>query len=137
MGTEELAAVLDALRAAVLAVYRADGTAYMSPVWYRVANGSVEIVVAEGDLKLERLRSDPRCIFMAFEIEPPFRGVRIEAQAQLSWGDVDERRHVIASRYLGQADARRYVEQRTKPGTLVRLSLDSARTWDLGAILPS
>ena len=137
MTAEELTALLDALPAAVLAVYRADGTAYMSPVWYRVANGSVDIVVADGDLKIERLRSDPRCLFMAFETEPPFRGVRIESEAQLSSADVQETRLAIASRYLGEADGERYVEQRTKSGTVVRLSLVSARTWDLRAILPS
>ena len=42
----------------------------------------------------------------------------------------------ISSRYLGEEGGRRYVEQRTKPGIVVRLPLAAARTWDLSAILP-
>lgn len=41
--------------AAVLVVYRADGSALTSPVWFRADDDAVEIVIAEGDAKLERL----------------------------------------------------------------------------------
>jgi hypothetical protein len=73
---------------------------------------------------------------MAFETTRPFRDLRIESDATLSDADVREARLVIASRYLGEADGRRYVEQRTKPGVVVRLPLPGARTWDLRSILP-
>jgi Pyridoxamine 5'-phosphate oxidase len=120
--------LLDALPAAVLAVYRANGTAYMSPVWHRPTDGFVEIVVAENDPKATSLRTDPRCVFMAFETVPPFRGLRIEASAQLSSAHVGDSRLAIASRYLGEAHGRRYVQERTKPGLIVRLPLARART---------
>ena len=74
---------------------------------------------------------------MAFETAPPFRGLRIEADATLVPDGVREARLAIASRHLGAEDGRRYVEQRTKPGVVVRLPLSAARTWDLRAILPS
>ena len=129
--------LLQAPLPAVLAVYRADRSILMSPVWFRADDTSVEIVIAEGDPKLERLRVDSRCVFLGFENMPPFRGLRIEADARLSSDGVDEARLAIASRYLGADDGRRYVQQRTKPGVVVRLPLASARTWDLRAILPS
>lgn len=128
---------MDAPSAAVLAVYRADGTVLMSPVWFRAIDESVEIVIAEGDPKLERLRADPRCVFMAFENAPPFRGMRIEADATLTSDGVREVRLAVASRYLGAESGHRYVEQRTKPGVVVRIPLTAARTWDLSAILPT
>lgn len=128
--------LLDAPVAAVLVVYRADGSALTSPVWFRADDEAVEIVIAEGDAKLGRLRADPRCVFMAFEIVPPFRGLRIEGNAKLSEEGVRGARLSIASRYLGEADGRRYVDQRTKLGFLVRLPLAEARSWDLGSILP-
>lgn len=137
MDADETRALLDAPSAAVLAVYRADGSNLMSPVWFRAVDDAVEIVIAEGDAKLERLRADPQCVFMAFETAPPFRGLRIEAAATLSSDGVRETRLAIASRYLGSEDGRRYVEQRTKPGVVVRLPLANARTWDLSGILPS
>ena len=128
-------ALLERSSAAVLAVYRADGTVLMSPVWFRVADDRIEVVIAEGDAKFARLHVDPRCIFMAFETTPPFRGLRIEAEATLTSDDVPEARLAIASRYLGPDDGQRFVEQRTKPGVVARLPLSAARTWDLSGIL--
>jgi Pyridoxamine 5'-phosphate oxidase len=128
--------LLDAAAAAVLLVYRADGSALTSPVWFRADSDAVEIVIAEGDAKLARLRADPRCVFMAFETAPPFRGLRIEGIATLSDEGLREARLEIASRYLGEAEGRRYVEQRTKPGLVVRLPLADARSWDLRSTLP-
>jgi hypothetical protein len=109
----------------------------MSPVWFRAVDEWIEIVVAEGDAKLERLRADPRCVFLAFETTAPFGGIRVEHAAALSERDVREARLGIASRYLGADDGRRYTEQRTKPGVVVRLPLSAARSWDLRDILPS
>lgn len=129
-------AVLGAASAAVLAVYRPDGEIVMSPVWFRVEGDWVEIVVAEGDAKLEHLRNDARCVFIAFETVPPFAGVRIRTDAILSADSVRDARLAIASRYLGSDAGERYVEQRTKPGVVVRLPLAAARSWDLREILP-
>jgi len=130
-------ALLEAPSAAVLACYRADGTVLMSPVWFRADEEWIEIVIAEGDAKLDRLRADPRCAFMAFETTPPFRGLRVEARAELSADRVREARLGIATRYLGAQKGQQYVERRTKPGVVVRLPLSSARTWDLQPILPT
>jgi hypothetical protein len=130
-------ALLKAPSAAVLAVYRADGTVLMSPVWFRTVDEWVEVVIAEGDAKLERLRVDPRCVFMAFETVVPFRGLRIQADARLVTDGVREARLAIARRYLGTDDGQRWVDQHTKPGTIVWLPLSAARTWYLGPILPT
>lgn len=123
--------------AATLAVYREEGSILTSPVWFRATDAWIEVVVAEGDAKLTRLRADPRCVFLAFETAPPFRGLRIEAMASLSDDGVRDARLEIASRYLGEPDGRRYVEQRTKPGTVVRVPLAQARMWDLRNLLPT
>lgn len=130
------AALLDAPLAATLTVYRSDGSILTSPVWFRAVGDSIELVVAEGDPKLARLGADPRCVFMAFETDPPFGGVRIVADAELATDGVAEARLAIASRYLGAEIGRRYVAERTKPGVIVRLPLASASTWDLASILP-
>ena len=135
MSSKKFRELFDAPTAAVLVVYRADGSALTSPVWFRTGDVAVEIVIAEGDGKLARLRADPRCVFLAFETTPPFRGLRIEGNATLSAEGVREARLEISSRYLGEAVGRRYVEQRTKPGVVVRLPLAGARRWDLRSIL--
>lgn len=128
---------LTTVTAATLAMARADGTILTSPVWFRTAGEWLDVVIADGDPKLARLSVDARCVFLAFETAPPFSGLRISGEATLEANGVREARLEIATRYLGAADARRYVEQRTKPGILVRLPLRSARTWDLRAMLPA
>lgn len=133
---QDLQALLDAPSAAVLGVYRADGTILISPVWFRAVGEWIEMVVAEGDAKLERLRADPRCVFMAFATTPPFAGIRISADAALSPDGARDARLAIASRYLGAKAGARYVDQRTRPGIVVRLPRSACHSWDLRSMLP-
>ncbi|MBA3688890.1 MAG: pyridoxamine 5'-phosphate oxidase family protein [Chloroflexi bacterium] len=70
----EMQSLLDAPSPAVLTLYRADGEALVSPVWFRLYEGFFEVVVAATDHKLEHLRRDPRCVLLVFETVAPFPG---------------------------------------------------------------
>jgi PPOX class probable F420-dependent enzyme len=130
--------LLEAPSPAVLTTYRKDGSALVRPVWFRWNPPAFEIVIAEGDVKLEHLRRDPRCVLVVFEAVPPFRGVEVRADAELVERDVTPDRAEIAGRYLGAGGGARFAEERrSKPGVLVRLVPDKPRVWDLAAILPS
>lgn len=128
-------AVLDEPTPAVLTTYRKDGTASTSPVWFRRHGATLEVVVAEGDVKLKHLRRDSRCALLVFESTAPFRGVRVEGEASLRADDVDSARLSIATRYLGDEDGARFAESRG-PGVVVALPLAHASSWDLQHILP-
>ena len=129
--------LLEAASPAVLTTYRQDGSALVSPVWFRWNDGFFEVVIAEGDLKLRHLARDPRCSLVVFEAVRPFRGVEVRGQAELVEGDVGPVRADIAGRYLGAADGARFaVERAAKPGVLLRLAAENPRVWDLSAILP-
>jgi PPOX class probable F420-dependent enzyme len=132
----DAASLLAAPSPAVLTTYRKDGTALVTPVWFRHHEGMFEVVIAEGDVKLEHLRRDPRCSLVVFEAVPPFRGVEVRGCAELVECDVRLIREEIAGRYLGVEAGRRFAAERSTPGVLLRLSGDQ-RTWDLSAILPS
>jgi PPOX class probable F420-dependent enzyme len=127
--------LLDAPSPAVLATYRKDGTALVSPVWFRHDDGRFEVVIAEGDVKLRHLARDPRCSLVVFEAVPPFRGVEVRGIAELVECDVGPIRAEIAGRYLGAERGRRFAAERTTPGVLLRLRGDR-REWDLAEILP-
>ncbi len=74
---------------------------------------------------------------MIFEAIPPFRGVSVTAQAQVTRTDITEHRRRVARRYLGAERGDRFVEQRAgKPGDLVTLVPVEPRVWNLTAILP-
>ena len=52
---ERVRTLLDAPSPATLTAYRADGTAFVSPVWFRFEDGAFDAVIAEGDAKLRNL----------------------------------------------------------------------------------
>ena len=130
--------LLEGPSAAVLSTYRKDGTALVSPVWFRWTGEAFEVVIAEGDVKLRHLARDPRCVLVVFETVPPFRGVEARGAAELVEVDVTPVREAIASRYLGVEAGRRFAgERRSKPGVLLRLDAGEPRVWDRSWILPA
>jgi PPOX class probable F420-dependent enzyme len=134
----ELRTLLDAPSPAVLTTYRKDGSALVSPVWFRWIDGAFEIVIAKGDVKLRHLARNPDCVLVVFEAAPPFRGVEARGTAELIDGDVTAARTAIAVRYLGESAGERFAaERRSKPSVLLRLVVEEPRVWDLAAILPS
>jgi PPOX class probable F420-dependent enzyme len=134
---DRVRSLLEAPSPAVLTTYRQDGSALVSPVWFRWNDGFFEMVIAEGDLKLRHLARDPGCSLVVFEAVRPFRGVEVRGRAELVEGDVGPVRADIAGRYLGAGDGAQFAAARTaKPGVLLRLAAESPRVWDLSAILP-
>jgi PPOX class probable F420-dependent enzyme len=134
---DRVRSLLEAPSPAVLATYREDGSALVSPVWFRWSGGAFEVVIASGDVKLRHLRRDPRCTLVVFETVPPFRGVEARGEAELVELDVTPVRLDIASRYLGAPDGERFAAaRRARPGVLLRLRAGKPRVWDLAAILP-
>lgn len=134
---ERVRSLLEAPSPAVLTTYRKDGSALVSPVWFRWDGKAFEVVIARGDVKLRHLAHDPRCILVVFEAVPPFRGVEVRGEPEMVERDVSEERIAVAGRYLGAEGGRRFAEQRTSPlGVALRLFPDEPRAWDLSAILP-
>ena len=134
---EGVRSLLEAPSPAVLTTYRKDGSANVSPVWFRWVEEAFEVVIAEGDVKLGHLARDPRCVLLVFEAVPPFRGVEVRGAAELVECDVTPLRADIAGRYLGESDGERFAaERRSKPGVLLRLPASEPRVWDLAKILP-
>jgi PPOX class probable F420-dependent enzyme len=134
---DEVRSLLEAPSPATLTLYRDDGEAVTSPVWFRVANDAFEVVVASSDHKLTHLRRDPRCVVLIFEATPPFRGVMVRGRATLALDEGARARLAIASRYLGPEGGQDYADlSRRPPGWVVRLPTAAARAWDLADKLP-
>jgi PPOX class probable F420-dependent enzyme len=134
---DEVRSLLEAPSPATLTLYRDDGEAVTSPVWFRVANDAFEVVVAASDHKLTHLRRDPRCVLLIFEATPPFRGVMVRDRATLALDDGARARLAIASRYLGPEGGHEYADLSLRPpGWIVRLRTTAARAWDLADKLP-
>ena len=133
---EGVRSLLEASSPAMLTTYRKDGSALVSPVWFRWHADAFEVVIAEDDIKLRHLAANPECVFVVFESVPPFRGVEVRGTPELIRGDVTAARRGIAGRYLGHEAGERFAAQRQKPGVLLRLHAPEPRVWDLVEILP-
>jgi PPOX class probable F420-dependent enzyme len=133
---DEVRSLLEAPSPAVLTTYRKDGSALVSPVWFRWNADAFEVVIAADDVKLRHLAANPACVVVVFESVPPFRGVEVRGTPELTRGDVTAARREIAGRYLGQDAGARFAAQRKSPGVLLRLPASEPRVWDLAAILP-
>jgi PPOX class probable F420-dependent enzyme len=129
--------LLEAPSPAVLTTYRKDGSAHTVPVWFRWVDDAFEVVIAKGDVKLQHLARDPRCVLVVFEAVRPFRGLEVRGVAELVEGDATAARAAIAERYLGAGDGERFAaERRSRPGVVLQLVPGSPRVWDLSGILP-
>ena len=126
--------LLDAPSPAVLATYRREGTVKLSPVWFRYESGYFEVVVADGDVKLKHLSRDPRATLLIFETTPPFRGVQVSDEVEISRDNLDQTRRAISSRYLDEEASKAFTEGRTGNGVVVRIPDGSAKSWDLANI---
>jgi PPOX class probable F420-dependent enzyme len=137
LGVPELRSLLEAPSPATLTLYRQDGEAITSPVWFRVEGDAFEVVIGATDRKLEHLRRDPRAILLIFEASQPFRGVQVRGRVTIDPDDGAATRLAIASRYLGPEAGRSYADlARRPPGFVVRLPLSGAHAWDLADKLP-
>ena len=134
---DSVRSLLEAPSPAVFTTYRKDGSALVTPVWFRWSAGVFEVVIAEDDVKLRHLARDPRCALVVFEAVRPFRGVEVRCEAELVECDITAIRADIAGRYLGPEDGSRFAAERSKPGVLLRLASNNSRIWDLSAILPA
>ena len=130
--------LLDGPSPAVLTTYRKDGTALVSPVWFRFADGVFEVVIAEGDVKLRHLARDPRAILVVFESVPPFRGIEVRGEADARRGRRD-RGPERASRRATSGRRRASGSWRcapSDPACCCDWACETVRSWDLRAILP-
>lgn len=82
---------------ALIQTYRKDGTAKLSPVWFRLHDDCFEVVIAEDDIKLKHLQRDPRVTLLIFETAPPFRGVQVTTEVTWASEGLDEARRSISS----------------------------------------
>ena len=126
---DDLGDLLELPLLAVLATYRRNGTVLLSPVWHEWRDGGFHVVTGARDVKAGHLRRDPRAGIVVCEHGPPYRGVELRANAQLSALEDSSIIRRIATRYLGPEGGERYAES-GGDDLLVRLEPGDLRAWD-------
>jgi PPOX class probable F420-dependent enzyme len=127
---EELGDLLERPIVAVLATYREDGQALLSPVWHEWRDGGFNVVVGIDDVKSRHLRRHPRAGLLVFEQEPPYRGLELRARPRFIQEGVVDARNRIARRYLGDDGGTAYADAVDFEEVIVRLEPGVVRAWD-------
>ena len=126
---DDLGDLLELPLVAVLATYRRDGTALLSPVWHEWHDNGFNVVTGHRNVKAGHLRRDPRASIVVYDDGPPYRGLELRARASLS---IPQDRSIvrrIAMRYLGQEAGEQYAET-AGDDLLIRLEPGELRAWD-------
>jgi PPOX class probable F420-dependent enzyme len=130
LAIEELGDLLERPIVAILATYRANGEALLSPVWHEWRDGGFTVVIGVDDAKARHLRRDARTGLVVFEQEPPYRGLELRARARFVEEGVVEAQHRIARRYLGEERGTDYADSIDFDEVIVRLEPGVVRAWD-------
>ena len=126
---EELGDLLERPYCAVLATYREDGSALLSPVWHEWRDGGFEIGIPDGDIKHRHLLRDPRAAVVVYDHHWPARGLEVRGIATLTTDGSAELTRRLSLRYLGPVNGERYAAKVT-PGIVVRVEPGALRAWD-------
>jgi PPOX class probable F420-dependent enzyme len=126
---EDLGDLLELPLVAVLATYRRDGTALLSPVWHEWRDGGFSVVTASRDVKAAHLRRDPRASIVVCDDAPPYRGIEVRGTARLLSAGVGDVLLRVAVRYLGPQLGPAYLEG-AGDSLLIRLEPGNLRAWD-------
>lgn len=127
---EDLRGFLDEPLVAILATLRADGSVLLSPVWHEWRGGAFNVWVEAKNVKARHLRRDPRATIVVAESDPPLRGVEVRGPARFIEEDVTETARRIATRYIGEEDARTDAEALRGADVIVRIEPGDIRIWD-------
>jgi PPOX class probable F420-dependent enzyme len=130
LAIEDLGDLLERPLVAILATYRANGEALLSPVWHEWRDDGFTVVVGVNDAKARHLRRDPRAGLVVFDQEPPYRGLELRGRARFVEEGVVEAQRRIARRYLGEERGTDYADSLDFDEVIVRLEPGVVRAWD-------
>src|SRR5919206_5226234 len=121
LGVDDLGDLLALPLVAVLATYRRDGSALLSPVWHEWRDGGFQIWTGANDVKTRHLRRDPRASVLVAESVIPLRGVEVRGEPEIVTEGATETAARIAGRYLGAEAGAEYVRTVGGNDVIIRL----------------
>ena len=121
--TDAQRAFLDEIRYAVVATINPDGMPQQTVLWYELQGDEIMMNTAQGRLKDNNLRQDPR---MSFCIEDEYRyltlrgGVTLIDDQEQAQADITR----LARRYTPDFDERKMATFRTQERVTIRMRID-------------
>jgi PPOX class probable F420-dependent enzyme len=114
-----------------LAVVKPDCTPHITPVWYYWDGERLVMSVAKKRFKIKCIKKNPRVAATIDTQTPPYRGVIVEGEAELTEEAVAEVTRQLCERYLPPKEAEEsYRELMAVPRYVVRIKPHKIIVWD-------
>jgi len=135
MTVEEREAFLAEVHVGVLSVEEPGRGPLALPIWYRFADGVVEMGMDGGSLKAKLLRDAGRATLTVQTEVPPYKFASVEGPVDVRHEQRDDLE--MASRYLGPELGAWYAENNpsTEASVLAVLTPEHWRTFDFGKVM--
>lgn len=108
---------------AVLATVDGKGRPHAAPVWYLYEDGVFVISTGRGSQKHRNVERNPEVTLVIDKRTLPYYAVMAQGHAEIGPGPTEEERLRVATHYIGEELARRYVA-RTSGGQNVTIACD-------------
>ena len=111
------------------------GFPLLNSLWYEYHDSSLWLATHASSTILDYLQRDSRCAFEIAVNEPPYRGVRGQARAEISRDGAGALLERLIARYLGDTnpDLARWLLGRADQEFLIRLRPTWLTAWDYSA----
>lgn len=115
-----------------LACQSSDGFPRIASVWFRLRDDTLECVSHQDSAVIQLLRRDPRVAFEVSPNQPPYFGVRGQAEASLQPLGESDALDELVKRYLGNQRSRvgDWLLSRREEEILIRLIPTRLFSWD-------
>jgi len=103
---------------AILATVDRKGRPHAAPVWYLYEDGVIIVATGEGSQKHRNVAANPEVTLVVDRRTLPYYAVMVHGRAEIGPSLSPERRLRLATRYLGDELARRYLAAAPDGGSL-------------------
>lgn len=109
-----------------------DGFPVVLSLWFRWHEAALWCAVQADSRIADHLRADPRCAFEVAADQPPYKGVRGQARAEIVAARGEETLRALLGRYQGgtEGDLARWLLSRADSEVAIKLTPVRFYTWD-------
>lgn len=115
-----------------LAVMDNDNYPMICSVWHQYHENKIYAVSHKNSKLVRKLRDQPHCAFEISSNEPPYKGVRGQADCVITEVECDEKLHILLDKFLGNdyKQLRDFLAARSADERVIELTPKKITAWD-------
>lgn len=132
MDQNEIESFLDKALFARLGTINEDGTAHITPIFFRAESGQILMATQEPSRKIRNIKRDRRVTILIDTTDIPFKGVLVYGTAELDYEDVITKRVRIFERTRTREEGEAYARKLSEawPCVIIRVTPERFVSFD-------